>query len=73
MGVRLGAPRGGEWRVNYGQNREFAGTQWAAKKDFPTAPKVSGECLGGVVPRGNVGSNPGANRKPFWPTRPDHK
>ena len=46
LGVRLGAPQGEEWRVNYGQNRGFAGVQWAAKKDFLTAPKVSRECLG---------------------------
>ena len=45
-GSEWGPPRGGGWRVNCGQNHGFAGAQWAAKKDFLTAPKVSSECLG---------------------------
>ena len=44
-GSDWGTPGGGEWKVNYGQNRGFAGAQWAAKKDFPSAPKVSRRCL----------------------------
>ena len=46
IGGQIGAPPGGEWRVNYGQNRGFPGAQWAAKKDFMTAAMVSRKCLG---------------------------